>query len=159
MSIKAVAGNRRLYFLIWALLFLAFFIRTAPRLWNDLHREKIPTPSPMSSMDHRLEPVLNLAEPSATLIQTFAQLPADCALVVVCPTGEHPWKFIRCAIGYLTWPRKIDIVRLGPNETFSGSVSERTAVLFCGLPAPLMPNAERTTMGPQLVLFSPVKIK
>jgi hypothetical protein len=153
-----VPGNRRLYFLIWAVLFLVFFVRTAPRLWNDLHREKIPVPSPTSSMDRRLGPVLNLAEPSATLTQAFAQLPVDCTLTVVCPTAED-WKFVPCAIGYLSWPRKIDIVKLGPNESFGGSVSERKAVLFCGLPTPLMPNAERTTMGPKLVLFSPVKIK
>src|SRR5229473_7444867 len=141
--------GRKAYFLIWALLLLVFFIRTAPRLWTDLHREKIPVPSPTSSMDRRLRPVLNLAEPSATLTQAFAQLPADYSLIVVCPTAEDPWKFVRCAIAYLSWPRKIDIVKVGPNESFGGSVSERKAVLFCGLPTPLMPNAERTTMGPK----------
>jgi hypothetical protein len=151
--------GRKVYFLIWAALFLVFFVRTAPRLWKDIHREKIPTPSPTSSIDHRLEPVLNLAQPSATLTRAFAQLPADYSLVVVCPTAEDHWKFVGCAIAYLSWPRKIDIVRLGPNESFAGSVSERAAVLFCGLPAPLSPNVDRTPIGPKLVLLSPVKPK
>src|SRR5437879_6402090 len=145
--------GRKVYFLIWAVLLLVFFVRTAPRLWRDLQREKIPTPSPMSSMDRRLEPVLNLAQPSATLTRTFAQLPADCSLVVVCPSAEDHWNFVGCAIAYLSWPHKIDIVRLAPNESFAGSVSEHAAVLFCGLPAPLSPNADRTPIGPKLVLL------
>jgi len=151
--------GRKAYFLIWALLLSLFVIRTTPRLWNDLHREKIPVPSPTSSMDRRLGPVLQLAQPSATLTQIFAQLPNDCSLIVVCPDDKGDWKFVRYAIGYLTWPRKMEVVRLGPNESFAGIVSERTAVLFCGLPAPLSSNADRTTIGPKMVLLGPVKPK
>jgi hypothetical protein len=151
--------GRKVYFLIWAMLFLVFFVRTMPRLWIDLHREKIPWPSPTSSMDRRLGPVLQLAQPSATLTQTFARLPNDCGLIVVCPEDKDDWQFVRYAIGYLTWPRKLDVVRLGPNESFAGVASERTAVLFCGLPAPLSSNADRTTIGPKLVLLGPVKPK
>jgi hypothetical protein len=151
--------GRKAYFLIWGLLFLVFFVCTMPRLWIDLHRAKIPVPSPTSSLDGRLEPVLQLVQPSATLTKAFAQLPADCTLIVVCPDDKDYWKFVRYAIAYLTWPRRIDIVRLGPNESFVGTVSERTAVLFCGLPAPFSPNADRTSIGPKLVLLSPVKTK
>jgi hypothetical protein len=150
---------RRVYFLIWALLFLVFFVRTVPRLWIDLHREKIPMPSPTSSMDRRLGPVLQLDKPSATLTQTFARLPADCRLIIVCPEDKNDWKFVRYAIGYLTWPREMDVVRLGPNESFAGVASEHTAVLFCGLPAPLNSNTDRTIIGPKMVLLGPVKPK
>jgi hypothetical protein len=151
--------GRKAYFLIWTLLFSVFFVGTTPRLLIDLHREKIPVPSPTSSMDRRLGPVLQLAQPSATLTQIFARLPSDCSLIVVCPEDKDDWMFVRCAIGYLTWPRKMEVVRLGPNESFAGVVSERTAVLFCGLPAPLSSNADRTTIGRKMVLLGPVKAK
>jgi hypothetical protein len=151
--------GRRAYFLIWALPFLVFFVRTTPRLLTDLRREKIPIPSPTSSMDRRLGPVLQLDKPSAALTQTFARLPSDCALIVVCPEDENDWKFVRYAIGYLTWPRKMEVVRLAPNETFAGVATEHTAMLFCGLPAPLGSNASRTTIGPKVVMLGPVKPK
>ena len=146
--------SRKAYFLIWALLFLVFFVRTTPRLLKDLRPEKIPLPLRTSSMDRRLGPVIQLAQPSATLTQIFAQLPSDCSLIVVCPEDKDDWQFVRYAIGYLTWPRKLDVVRLGPNESFGGVASESTAVLFCGLPAPLSSNANLPTLALSLLFIA-----
>ena len=151
--------RRNAYFLMWTLFASIFFAHTTPRLWVDLHREKIPAPSPTTSIDRRLEPVLNLAQPSATLIRTFAQLPVDCTLVVICPDDKDDWDFVSCAISYLTWPRKVDTVRLGPNESFADNPSELSALLFCGWPAPSNTDAARTTIGPKLVLLVSAKPK
>jgi len=53
----------------------------------------------------------------------------------------------------------MDVVRLGPNQSFTGVASERTAVLFCGLPAPLNSNTDRAIIGPKMVLLGPVEPK
>ena len=106
-------------------------------------------------MDRFLEALLRVPQPSARVTETFAQLPADCRVIFVSPKNDDRWDFVYSAIAYLTWPRKIDKVELGPNEKFSGVASEHTAVVFCGLPAPVSPG-DRWIIGPNLVLLGPV---
>ncbi len=105
-------------------------------------------------MDRRLGPLLQIPWPTATLTNTLAQLPDDCSLVIVYPKDSEECDFVRCAIGYLSWPRKIGEVRLALGENSRPVVSEHTAFLFCGLPLPNVPNAQRTQIGPNVVLLS-----
>jgi hypothetical protein len=149
---------RSAYLLIWALLLTAFAVRNAPNLWSDLRRDGIPTPSPNASMDRFLEGLLQVPQPSERLNQTFAQLPADCRVMFVSAKNDDRCDFVYSAICYLSWPRKIDRVELGPNEKFAGVASERTAVVFCGLPANAGPTSRRL-IGPNLTLVDPVSSK
>ena len=87
--------------------------------------------------------------------QTFAQLPADCRVILLCPDDTGEWKFVRGAISYLTWPRKIYMVKLGPTENFAGNISESDVVLFGGLPVTPDPNRTQTTIAPKLVMLGP----
>ena len=151
--------GRKAYFLTWALLFLVFFVRTTPRLWKDLHHRKLKTSSSTSSLDCSLRDVLGVSEVSAKLSRTFAQLPPDCRVIFVCPkTGHDNWDFVCSVFAYLPWPRKIEKVKLGPNESFAGGASEHTAVVFCKLPAPAGPGP-RSTLAPDLVLLGPLTPK
>jgi len=149
---------RLAYLLIWALLLTAFAVRNAPKLWSALRHDRIPTPSPNASMDRFLEALLLVPQPSERLNQMFAQLPADCRVMFVSPRNDDRRDFVYFAICYLTWPRKIDRVELGPNEKFAGVASERTALVFCGVPANAGPT-NRRLIGPNLTLVDPVSSK
>jgi hypothetical protein len=146
---------RSAYLLMWTLLLTAFTARNAPDLWNDLRHGKIPTPSPNASMDCFLEALLLIPQPSERLNQTFAQLPADCGVIFVSTKNDDRWDFVYSAICYLTWPRKVDRVELGPNEKFAGDASEHTAVVLCGTPTTAGPS-NRWLIGPNLILLRPV---
>jgi hypothetical protein len=148
---------RSAYLLIWALLLTAFAVRTAPNLWSDLRHDRIRTPSPNASMDRLLEALLLVPQSSERLNQTFAQLPADCRVMFVSAKNDDRWDFVYSAICYLTWPRKVDRAELGPNEKFAGA-SERSALVFCGLPANAGPTGRRL-IGPNLTLVDPVSSK
>jgi hypothetical protein len=151
--------RRNIYFFAWALLLVVFLVRTTPRLWKDLHRRKPLTSSSTASLDRSLRDVFDVSELSAKLSRTFAQLPPDCRVIFVCPkTGHDSYDFVCSAIAYLTWPRKIEKVKLGPNESFAGGASEHTAVVFCKLPAPAGPGP-RLTLAPDLVLLGPLTPK
>ena len=106
-------------------------------------------------MDRFLEALLRIPQPSERLEQTFAQLPADCRVIFVSAKNDDRWDFVYSAICYLTWPRKIDKVELGPNEKFPGVANPQTAVVFCGMPAPISPG-DRWVMGPNLILLGPI---
>jgi hypothetical protein len=149
---------RSAYLLIWALLLTAFAVRNAPNLWSDLRRNRIPTPSPNASMDYFLETLFLVPQPSERLDQTFARLPPDCRVMFVSAKNDHRSDFVYSAICYFAWPRKVDRVELGPNEKFAGVASERTAVVFCGLPAYAGPTSRRV-IGPNLTLVDPVSSK
>jgi len=105
-------------------------------------------------MDRRLAPLLQIPQPTATLTDTLARFPDDCSLVIVYPKDSEECDFVRCAIGYLSWPRKIGEVRLAPGENSRPVVSDHTAFLFCGLAAPNVPNVQRTQIGPNVVLLT-----
>jgi hypothetical protein len=145
---------RRIYLAGWTLLLLLFAVQTAPRFCIDLEHGRIPDASPTSSMDRRLGPLLQIPWPTATLTNTLAQLPDDCSLVIVYPKDSEECDFVRCAIGYLSWPRKIGEVRLALGENSRPVVSEHTAFVFCGSLLPNFPNAQRTQIGPNVVLLS-----
>ena len=145
---------QRIYLAGWTLLLLLFAVQTAPRFCIDLEHGRIPSPSPTSSMDRRLAPLLQIPRPTATLTNTLMQLPDDCSLIIVYPKDSEECDFVRCAIGYLSWPRKIGEVRLALGENSRPVVSEHTAFLFCGLAAPNVPNTQRTQIGPNVVLLS-----
>jgi hypothetical protein len=151
--------NRIAYYSIWALLLFIFFIRTMPRFWTDLRREKTPTPSPTSSIDRQLESTLRVAQASSLLTQALAQLPKDSRVIVAYPAGNEQWEFVQCAMAYLSWPRKIETMKLGPNENFTGVLPAQTAVFFCGLPAPPSPTSERINIAPNLELLRPLNIE
>jgi hypothetical protein len=156
---RPLTMRRNIYFFAWVLLLVVFFVRTTPRLLKDLHHRKLKTSSSTSSLDCSLRDVLGVSELSAELSRTFAQLPPDCRVIFVCPKASHDnLDFVCYAIAYLTWPRKIEKVKLGPNESFAGGASEHTAVVFCKLPAPAGPGP-RLTLARDLVLLGPLAPK
>jgi hypothetical protein len=149
---------QRNVFRAWALLLSLFLVCTVPRLWNDVHREEIPAPSPTSSIDWMLEGLLHIPQPSETLVQTFAQLPADCRIIFVSPANDDHRKFVGSAVCYLMWPRKIGRVELGPNETFAGTATEHSAVVFCGIPPPIGKGTYHVICS-DLILLGPITSK
>jgi hypothetical protein len=150
---------RRIYFAGWTLLLLVFAVQTAQRFCIDLERDRTLSPSPTSSMDRRLETLLPIPQPTATLTNALTRLPDNCSLVIVYPEGSEKWDFVHCAIGYLSWPRRIHEVKLALGENYRAVVSERTAFLFCRLAAQNVPNAQRTQIGPNVVLLSAARLR
>ena len=148
--------RRKIYYLIWILLSAFFLALGAPKFLVDLRREKFPAPSPTSTIDRRIGPLLHMSEPSARLTEAFAQLPVDCRALLVFPAHVSEWEYFRCAVAYLTWPRKIDIARVRSGESFTGPLDEQTATFFCGLPVPANANSTPIVIAPNLVLVPPV---
>jgi hypothetical protein len=148
--------RRNVYLIIWAVLLSIFVVRTAPQFIANVRREKIAAPSRYASSDRFLEALLRVLQPSERLLQTFARLPTNCRVIFVSAKGDDRWDFVYSAICYLTWPRKIDKVELGPNEHFHGVVSAETAGVFCGMPAPNS-SGDRWIIGPNLTLLGPPK--
>ena len=129
-----------------------------PQLWSNLRHEKMRAPSASASMDLFLEALLRVPQPSTRIIEAFAQLPVDCRVIFVSQKNDDRWDFVYSAVAYLTWPRKIEKVELSPNEKFPGVGSERTAVVFCGMPA-FITLSDQRVLGPNLVLVGPTTSK
>jgi len=153
------AVSRKAYYLIWALLVSVLLIHGAPRLWSDLRHEKLLECSPAASIDRQLEPILRVNRASSLLTQTLAQLPKDCRVIVAYPAGDEEWQFVQYAMAYLSWPRKIETIKLGLNENFKDVLPAQAVVFICGLPAPSIPTFDRTNVAPNLELLRPLDVE
>jgi hypothetical protein len=153
------AVNRKVYYLIWALLLSIFLIHGVPRMWSDLKHENIPARSPTAAIDRQLEPILQVAGGSSLLTKALAQLPGDRRVIVAYPAGNEQWEFVECAMAYLSWPRKIETMKLSPNENFTGVLPAQTVVFLCGLPVPTDTTYKRTKIAPNFELLRPLDVE
>ena len=144
--------RRNIYLCAWAVILSAFAVATVPDFFNQLARQRFPAPSPSASMDRLLGRLLHISQPSLQLTQTLAEVPADHRIIFISARHDEVGDFVYSAICYLTWPRPIDRVELDPDQKFPDSALERTAVLFCGLPAQVN-GAEGRFIGTRLVLL------
>jgi hypothetical protein len=151
--------TRKVYYLIWILLLFVLLIQGAPRLWSDLKCENFPARSPTAAIDRQLEPILQVAGGSSLLTKALAQLPGECRVIVAYPAGNEQWEFVECAMAYLSWPRKIETMKLKPNESFTGVLTARTVVFLCGLPVPSDTTYKRTNIAPNLELLRPLDVE
>lgn len=147
--------RKQIYAAVWALLLSIFVVRNAPVLITHLLHEKIIPAKPNASMDHFLEALLLVREPTTRLDEIFSRLPAGSPILFVSARNNDRWDFVYSAVCYLTWPRKIDKVELQPNERFSADMFPGTSVLFCGTPATNTDARSRESIGPNLTLIAP----
>ena len=136
------------------MLLAVFVVRTAPALWSNLRAGQISPPVPTASIDRLLEPLLQIRQPAEHLTRAFAPLPPGSRIVFVSRKGDGRWDFVYSAICYLTWPRGVEKVELGPSEDVTSKFPGYVLVAFCGVPAPTMPGV-RLNIGPNLTLVAP----
>jgi hypothetical protein len=140
---------RQIYFIAWALLLSIFAILAAPKLWHNLRSGHVGSPSPTASIDNLLAPLLEIRQPSATLINVAARIPRAQRTIFISPKGDARCDFVYSALCYLTWPRKIDKVEVQPNEPIP---KMDLAVYVCGLDR-AMPETQ--SLGPHLTFHIP----
>lgn len=106
-------------------------------------------------MDAVLEPLLRVSLPSARMNRMFSKLPATSPILFVSAKGDDRWDFVYSAVCYLAWPRKINRVELGPNESFKDNIASEVAGIFCGT-APPDETPASVRIGPNLVVVAPI---
>ncbi len=147
--------RKQIYAAAWALLLSIFVLRNAPVLCTHLRHDKTLPSTPNASIDHFLGALLLVREPTTRLNEAFVQLPPAAQIFFVSVKNDARWDFVYSAVCYLTWPRKIDKVELGPNEPFTANIPPQAAVIFCGM-APTINGQSGNSIGPNLTLLPPL---
>ena len=133
----------RLYLHIgfWCALFVVFLALSLPIVAPAILENKIGPIDPNHSTDSYLSGLTRVRNGSDLFESLVNRLPRDKSLVILVDAGNSPSEFLGMLVAYLSWPRDVQIVRVGPStyarELAAIKDTSASGVIFCDLKPPI----------------------
>lgn len=127
---------------LWCALFAVFIALSIPAVGPAVLENKIGPIDPNHSTDSYLRGLTHVQSGSELFGQGIETLPRDKSIDIFVDAGNSPSEFLGMLVGYLSWPREIQIIRVSPStysEELGGAIKKDSisAVILCDLKLPL----------------------
>ena len=125
----------------WCVLFVIFIALSISTVGPAILENKIGPIEQNHSTDSYLSGLTHVRSGSDLFVQGIETLPRDKSINIFVDAGNSPSEFLGMLVAYLSWPRDVRIVRVGPT-TYSQELTaiNKTsvgAVVLCDLKAPV----------------------
>jgi hypothetical protein len=140
---------------LWCVLFAVFIALSISTVGPAIIENKIGPIEPNHSTDSYLIGLTHVQRGSELFVQGIETLPRDKSIDIFVNAGNSPSEFLGMLVAYLSWPRDVRIVRVGPS-TYSQELaaikkSSVSAVILCDLKPPASIN-DVAHFGPSITL-------